>query len=67
MEKAEKVEALEVLGKDIGSLVYGIREVPDPIFKLICDGTKDEALDRFLDRFYFRLGAIRGPKDSSQP
>jgi hypothetical protein len=67
MERAEKIEALESLARDIGSLVYGIREVPDAIFVLICDGTKDEALDRFLDRFYFRLGALRDPKDHVQP
>ena len=67
MEKVERIEALESLGRDIGSLVYGIREVPDAIFELICDGTKDEALDRFIDRFYFRLGALRSPKDHDQP
>ena len=60
MTVAEKTEALETLAREIGALVYGIREVPDPIFEIICDGSKPDALDRFISRFYHRLGALRG-------
>jgi hypothetical protein len=59
MEIAEAVQALDALAKEINALVYGIREVPDPIFEIICDGSKDEALIRFVDRFHARLGALK--------